>query len=153
MTSETLVISAHWGENPLKHFNFTKRAIEWADTIGPKVREALRAAAPVAADDGHPGRLRDSIRYSRSLTAGAGLAIEWTANTPYAPYPIFGTAPHDIHPRATRALHFTDARGEEVFARFVHHRGSKANDFGGRVRSAMEPDIIAAFNSSVTKGL
>lgn len=150
--SETITLAAIWGNDPLKRFNFAKLAVEWADTIGPKVRESLRAAAPVAADDGHPGRLRDSIRYSRALTP-AGLAIEWTANTPYAIYPIKGTAPHEIAAHAAKSLHFNDAQGAEVFAKFVHHPGSAPNDFGTKVGHAMEAGIIAAFNSSVKGGL
>lgn len=56
-------------------------------------------------------------------------------SAPYAPYVEFGTAPHDIKPKAGhKALKFM-VNGHPVYAKIVHHPGTKAQPF---VRPAFE---------------
>lgn len=47
---------------------------------------------------------------------------------PYAPYVEFGTAPHEIRPKTKQALKFR-VNGKWVYARVVHHPGTKAQPF------------------------
>ena len=49
-------------------------------------------------------------------------------DVPYAGYVEFGTKPHDIKPKTKRVLKFT-VGGQTVFARVVHHPGTKPNPF------------------------
>ncbi len=47
----------------------------------------------------------------------------------YAPYIIFGTAPHEIRPRNASCLVFKAHSGELVFTQLVRHPGTKPNPF------------------------
>lgn len=123
---------------PLRAFQWSAAATEWADEIGPVVRDAMKAAAPVAPGPGS-GRLRDSIRYERATTPG-GITITWTANVPYARFVTSGTAPHLIRPRAARALHWQAAGGGR-FARLVNHPGTQANPFAEHALERLLPDV------------
>ena len=49
-------------------------------------------------------------------------------DTPYAGYVEFGTKPHEIRPKTKKALAFK-VGGQTVFARVVHHPGTKPNPF------------------------
>lgn len=97
------------------------------------------------------GRLQASITQNLTVTdqevagvIGAGKSI------PYAAIHEFGgtTKPHDIRPKGNKAaLAFTDGYGGTIFARVVHHPGSKMPersymrstlaDFSDRIRTAL----------------
>ncbi|MBT8160991.1 MULTISPECIES: HK97 gp10 family phage protein [Arthrobacter] len=145
--SETFSFNASIPDLPLAHFNWATRAAGWADHIGPIMRAELMKQAPKQSE-----RLAKSIRYQRSLLAD-GLKVKWTANTPYAKYVVEGTKPHDIVPKAARALHIMDAHGEAGFAAFAHHPGSKPNDFPKRAADALGSRIALTFRAAVTEGL
>ncbi|MEU5834468.1 hypothetical protein ABZ820_12460 [Streptomyces diacarni] len=49
---------------------------------------------------------------------------------PAVHYVLNGTRPHVIRPRRAKALRF-DAGGRTVFAKVVHHPGTRANNFLG----------------------
>ena len=74
------------------------------------------------------GRLRASIRVERQSTFG--LRQRWTvgSDVEYAPMVNDGTRPHIIRPRRAKALKFT-VGGRTVYARVVHHPGTRANPF------------------------
>lgn len=74
------------------------------------------------------GRLRASIRVERRSTFG--LRQRWTvgSDVEYAPMVNDGTRPHIIRPRRAKALKFT-VGGRTVYARVVHHPGTRANPF------------------------
>jgi hypothetical protein len=117
----------------LARFNWTAGAVRWADTIGPKVRTRIKDNAPRGKTDPTSGRrvkrLADSIRYQRETAAGTAVNASWTANTPYAKWVIYGTKPHIIQAKAARYLRFVNKTGQTVFAKRVHHPGTKPNPF------------------------
>jgi HK97 gp10 family phage protein len=49
-------------------------------------------------------------------------------DVPYASYVEFGTKPHVIKPKSKKVLAFK-VDGQQVFARVVHHPGTKPNPF------------------------
>jgi len=69
------------------------------------------------------GRLRRSIKRRKH-----GYTGEVTVGVPYAAYVEFGTRPHVIRPVRARALRFK-VGGDVVFAKLVHHPGTKPNPF------------------------
>ena len=149
--SESIRIRAHYDRSQFDKFQFMRRIVAWADKVGPMFRAELQRQAPVGdpETDPHSGRLRGSIRYKRFTTPG-GVHIDWSAHTPYTPYVLHGTGPHDIQPKAALALHFRDAHGSEIFHRgVVHHRGAKANDFAERAADAMRSRMKQSFRDAV----
>lgn len=145
--TENIVFNARIPDLPLGRFNWTTRVVGWADHIGPIMRAELMKEAPKKTE-----RLSKSIRYRRNLLSD-GMKVQWTANTPYAEYVIKGTKEHDIRPKAARALHIMDAHGAQGFAAFVHHPGSKPNDFPKRAADALGTRIAETFRAAVTEGL
>lgn len=51
------------------------------------------------------------------------------AKAPYAPYVIFGTGPHTIRPKEKNGVLAFSIGGQQVFAKVVHHPGTKAQPF------------------------
>ena len=81
------------------------------------------------------GRLRQSIHietHGKEYHVVAGSRIAY-----YAPYVEFGTRPHIILPRRAKVLRF-EVRGQVVYARYVHHPGTKPQYF---MRRAAERTI------------
>lgn len=74
------------------------------------------------------GRLRASIQgeLTRSWTLRPRFTVG--SNVEYAAYVNDGTRPHIIRPRNARALRFM-VGGQVVYARVVHHPGTRANPF------------------------
>ena len=72
------------------------------------------------------GRLLNSIASEMRESQYAIYGIVASRGVPYAAIHEYGgqTKPHDILPRNVQALHFF-ASGGEVFAKVVHHPGSK----------------------------
>lgn len=69
----------------------------------------------------------------RSLVAKPEADGSWTVgtNVVYAPFVEFGTRPHVIRPDTKKALKFTTKGGTTVFAKVVHHPGTRAQPFLG----------------------
>jgi hypothetical protein len=70
-----------------------------------------------------PGTMKEHIRAVPS--AGLGLVI---SDHPATVFVIYGTQPHVIVARNKKVLKFK-IDGKDVFARMVHHPGTKANNF------------------------
>lgn len=70
-----------------------------------------------------PGRMGRKIK---AVVEKGHVRIESTH--PATMYVIKGTRPHIIRPRYRKVLKFTMS-GRTVFARVVHHPGTKKNDF------------------------
>lgn len=136
--------------SPLSHFNWRVAAIRWAEKVEPLVKDRLRQAAPVGKGPG-AGRLKDSIRSERAAGA-ASVVLTFTANVPYAGFVLEGTGPHDIRPRNTQALHWTGPSGP-MFARLVHHPGTRPNPFPERAIRPLEPAIQAALRLAISAQL
>ena len=94
-------------------------------TWGRETVSLSRSAVPV-----RTGRLRKSIRVRNATQKRTTVVAHFTAYFIDA-----GTKPHDIRPRKARRLVF-EVSGRTIFARKVHHRGTKARPF--RVRAANE---------------
>ena len=131
------------GGSPFRRFQVLKASTAWADEIGPLVRSALKAKAPIAKEGTGAGRLRQSIRYERNTRAG-GVSASFYTTVPYAKYVIEGTSPHIIRARAARALHWKDAGGAR-FARQVNHPGTKPNPFPNEAVEPLIPVIQKRF--------
>jgi hypothetical protein len=121
--------------------------VQWADETGRYIVHELEAQTPV-----RTGRLQGSMRYQRTLLGGMSLRMEWHSNVPYAPFVIHGTAPHDIYPKAARALHWGPAGGG-TFAMHVHHPGTKPNPFPARTMERVRLGVIASYMDAYKKAV
>jgi hypothetical protein len=129
-------------DTPMARFSFLRAATAWSEVIGPPVRDAMKAKAPVGFGHG-AGALRQSIRYERSVIT-SGVEVRFIAGVPYAGYVISGTGPHVIRAVQARALHFMwggRTPGAYAFAAWVNHPGTKANPFPKEVLEVMAPFI------------
>jgi hypothetical protein len=74
------------------------------------------------------GRLRASIRLERRSILG--FRNRWTigSDVVYAPWVNDGTRPHIIRPKNAKVLAFKSG-GRTVFAKVVHHPGTRARPF------------------------
>ncbi|MER5705988.1 HK97 gp10 family phage protein [Streptomyces sp. NPDC002122] len=92
------------------------------------------------------GRLRASIRVERRSTFG--LRQRWTvgSDVEYAPMVNDGTRPHVIRPRTKKALKFKMG-GKTVYAKVVHHPGTRANPFLDRALA----DVARSRGYSITQ--
>lgn len=70
-----------------------------------------------------PGRMGKKVN---AVIVGRHVRIE--SSHPATMYVIKGTRKHIIRPRYRKVLKF-NTKGRTVFARVVHHPGTKANDF------------------------
>jgi hypothetical protein len=92
---------------------------EMRKQVANLLQDSLKAHAPV-----RTGALRDSLRFKDT----GSESVLWGRY--YGRYVIAGTAPHDIYPVHAKVLHFFwEKIGKEVFLAYVHHPGTKANDF------------------------
>lgn len=92
------------------------------------------------------GRLRASIRVERR--SFFGLRQRWTvgSDVDYAPMVNDGTRPHIIRPKRAKALRF-NVGGKVVFARVVHHPGTRARPFLDRALA----DVARSRGYSITQ--
>ncbi|MFD8774471.1 hypothetical protein [Streptomyces sp. NPDC059916] len=74
-----------------------------------------------------PGRMGAYIDW-KVVSGPKGLQGVIVCDHPAVRYVLDGTRPHIIRPRRKKALRF-DVGGRTVFAKVVHHPGTKANDF------------------------
>lgn len=106
-----------------------RRAIRGASrqeltNAGRQVVNRAKVLAPV-----DTGRLRAAIgpaKFSRSWTLRPRVTIE--VNVAYAAFVHDGTRPHIIRPRNAQVLRF-QVGGQVVYARVVHHPGTRARPF------------------------
>lgn len=89
---------------------------------GYVTREAQALAA--ARLERHTGVYASGFR-TTTLLVGGELRTRITNVAPYASYIERGTRPHVIRPVRARMLRFTVGQGTVVFAREVHHPGTK----------------------------
>lgn len=96
-----------------------------AARVAREVEARAKQLAPV-----DTGRLRGSIQAQPRFTF-RGPTVRVSADVNYATFVENGTAPHVIRPRNAKALKFKIG-GRVVFARVVHHPGTKAVHFMAR---------------------
>lgn len=105
-----------WRINPTAQAQLDK---EYQKFLLSRARRVQRNARRMA-----PGRMGRKIN---AVIVGTHVRVE--SSHPATMFVIKGTRPHLIRPRPPkRALKFT-VRGSVVFARLVHHPGTKKNDF------------------------
>ena len=75
-----------------------------------------------------PGGMGDTIRAQIQRGPGGDFRGVINVRHPAALYVVHGTRPHIIRPVRAKALRFT-VGGQVVYARVVHHPGTKPNDF------------------------
>jgi len=103
------------------------------------------------------GALQSSVFQEVNVTSHGVIATVGAGkDVPYAAIHEFGgvTKPHDILPKNAKALHFYIG-GKEVFAKVVHHPGSKMPE-RSYIRSSLadlKQEIISGMKDAVTKGL
>lgn len=97
----------------------------WTRGQAGRVATAARQNAPVKT-----GRLRASVTVgqARDVRGRFISGYEVSANVPYAWFVEKGTRPHVIRPRSASILRF-QVGGQTVFARVVHHPGTRATSF------------------------
>lgn len=93
------------------------------ENTGRRVVNRAKILCPV-----DTGRLRASIRGRASRTWTLRPQFTVSTNVDYAPMVHDGTRPHTIRPRTKQALKFT-VGGQVVFAKVVHHPGTRARPF------------------------
>ena len=100
----------------------------------------VKAAAPVKT-----GALRRGVFSDQTDTATSveGRVAE-SADVPYAKWVNDGTSAHDILPSKAKALAFV-VGGKQVFAKIVHHPGTKANPYMTGTFQAMRPEIVEGY--------
>ncbi len=91
----------------------------FATRLGPDISGLAKAYAPK-----RTGRLAESIEFHLD-----GHTLIVAAHTPYAAYVELGTRPHVIMPRNALALRWYDGGGFPVFARIVHHPGTRPEPY------------------------
>lgn len=96
--------------------------------VGPMVTNRMKILAPV-----DTGRLRNAIgppRYTRTWTLRPQVVID--INVDYAAYVNDGTAPHLIRPRTQGGVLRFRIGNRIVYARVVHHPGTRPQPFADR---------------------
>jgi hypothetical protein len=131
--------------------------MESAEILAKKVEAEARTLAPRSKTPPTEGR----ERFADSLTGHAaptGKGFEVTLGTNQGQlreWLLKGTAPHDIQAVNASALHF-EMHGSEVFARSVHHPGTKASDWETRLKEMVFPiarEEAGKIGARLTKGL
>lgn len=101
--------------NPAAGAQIDKAALE---LLVKRARRVQRNARRMA-----PGKMGRKIN---AVVVGKHVRVE--SSHPATMYVIKGTRPHIIRPRYRKVLRFS-VKGRTVFARVVHHPGTKPNDF------------------------
>lgn len=91
---------------------------------GERVKIRAHEEAPVKT-----GNLRDHIVKRLVFAAGQPVMLVGVEGVPYALFVHEGTVAHDIYPVHAKALVFIGADGNLVFAKHVHHPGTRPNRF------------------------
>lgn len=91
-----------------------------------KVQQVTFRTAEVAAGLA-PGHMKEAIRpiFRGSAANPVGIVM---VDHPAATYVLYGTQPHDIRPKTKKVLRFKMG-GLVVYAKVVHHPGTKENNF------------------------
>lgn len=93
------------------------------ERTGQRVVNRAKILCPV-----DTGRLRASIKGRANRTWTLRPQFTVSSNVDYASMVQDGTRPHIIRPRTKQALKFT-VGGQVVFAKVVHHPGTRARPF------------------------
>lgn len=114
----------HKYDKPFNHLLKSPNGLvgKYLQERGDRLAELARAQVGVESGD-----LRRSIKYEL-ITSRGNLAVRVTATDRKALMHHQGTRPHIITPRKKQTLRFHH-RGRIVYAKIVHHPGTKPNRF------------------------
>ena len=103
------------------------------------LKRAMQSEAPV-----RTGAMRRGIHY-RTEGAGEQATARFYDDQDYTPFVIHGTAAHDIFPVHGKALFWPGAAHPVAF---VHHPGTKADDFPGRAFDDTQDEVDAILETT-----
>ncbi len=123
-----------------------------SDIFKQRLRLAVAEATDVVQDEAKQthnfrtksGKLEDAVKQRTEADGMVGIVYLDTQEAPYARHVYFGTKPHIIAPRNRRVLRWPSA-DSFVFARLVHHPGTKEDKFLQRALEAKKRNIDAIF--------
>lgn len=115
---------------------------EELETAARQVVNRAKVLAPV-----DTGRLRASIRIERRRTLTLRSVYTIGSDVEYADMVHGGTRPHIIRPRRAQVLRF-QVGGRVVFAKVVHHPGTRARPFLDRALREVAAQRGYSFRSS-----
>jgi hypothetical protein len=98
--------------------------MEDIDRRATRVQSVMRAYVPV-----RTGYLLSTIRKQRSYVRGSVTVVVGSTRIDYTAYVNNGTRPHMISARNKKYLRFVTSGGQIVFAKRVHHPGTKPTYF------------------------
>ena len=131
--------------------------MESAESLSQKIAYEASVLAPRSKTP----RTDESTPFADSFTghaAATGKGFEVTLETSQGDLRTWlreGTKPHDIVAVNASALHF-EVKGNEVFARSVHHPGTKPSDWEDRLKAMVFPlarEEGGRIGSRLVKGL
>lgn len=135
-------------------------AINWLAAINNKIGSSLAAALEESAElvyeyavENAPmktGKLKNSIKKKVVLGSHPHASV-WTSDKK-AQWMEFGTRPHTITPKNGKFLRF-QAGGRTVFARVVHHPGTKATHFMKRALVEQDGMIKNIFARAIANAI
>jgi HK97 gp10 family phage protein len=121
---------------------------EVVKSLTAKLLAEVTSRAPVKT-----GRLRRSIFEEVTINEAQALGRVYVSpDTAYAKFVEFGTQPHDIYPTKASVLAFMMG-GKQVFAKMVHHPGTKAQMYLHGPFEELKPEIVARIEGAVREGL
>jgi hypothetical protein len=131
--------------------------MESAESLSQKIAYEASVLAPRSATAPEEGRTRFADSFTGHAEAtGTGFKVSLeTSQGDLRTWLREGTKPHDIVAVNASALHF-EVKGNEVFARSVHHPGTKASDWEDRLKAMVFPlarEEGGKIGSRLVKGL
>lgn len=115
-----------------------------------EIQEEARQTHTFHADTGSLERSIDT-RFSFIGTPSGEVFLN-TAKAEYGPFVHQGTKPHDIFPKKKKALRFPKGK-EFIFTKFVHHPGTKKDQFLFDALRAKREEINQIFKEYTGKAL
>jgi len=135
VTIEVLGINEVLDHLTVMQWSLSQSSRKIVQEVAKIAKGAVQDEAPV----GKTGDLRRGIKYRTfGATGGHEAYARFYVDDPASNYVLFvleGTAPHDIYPSAKKALFWPGAAHPVAF---VHHPGTKPNDFVGRAMDEIE---------------
>lgn len=119
------------------------------ETAAPFLQRALSASSAILAKN----TTRDTVPWRSGFLTQTfkaemvDLKLRWFPTASYAPFVEFGTQPHDIVPKDKKALFWL---GADHPVKVVHHPGTQANDYMGRIMAASIEEINDTFGQALT---
>jgi hypothetical protein len=128
----------------------------------PELTERELQAAMTTVTQALEGQVKDAMPKRTGLTAGSVTSDVWS--TPAGPLGVVGSAapvalfveegtrPHEIRAINAKALAFALGEGRQIiFAKAVHHPGTKAQRIFANTLATHEADIVREFENAAAR--